>query len=518
MSKVSVLVEVAAEQDAAFTKHMESFSSVAETFEAAERVVERVPKMLGLGVDVVDNFPPVPLFDEKKIHERVANFASFGEAEDMRASTVVVACEVDRARLADLEKVKGVTIYPNSELSLFCQCQAGARLDGASDLTVFDLATSAGGIDCRPFRPAVDIPTIRALLGAERVWRDGFRGQNVGVAIIDEGVDGRVYPVVGGFSRPGAQQPGTAPITSHGSMCAADVLVAAPSAKLYDYPFLGIPNSGGALQMFQAVLNERRTTGLPQVANNSYGFVAVPPPSSSPNHEIWDLNHPLHRKVREVVASGAVVLFAAGNCGQQCPSSVCHPSSVGPAKSIHGSNSLAEVITVAAVNSRHERIGYSSQGPGMFEGQKPDVSGYSHFFGNFGPGRPANGTGFDNGTSAATPVVAGVVAVLLSAFPNLTPALVKQALEQTAFNIGRPGWDPDTGWGVVNLAAAYASLRQPAPPAGGVGAMARVSNGVGNGAADDSNAGAVIPRPRARPKSPSKKTAPGRKRRAAAAR
>ena len=111
-----------------------------------------------------------------------------------------------------------------------------------------------------------------------------------------------------------------------------------------------------------------------------------------------------------------------------------------------------------------------------------------------------------------------VVAVLLSAFPNLTPALVKQALEQTAFNIGRPGWDPDTGWGVVNLAAAYASLRQPTPPAGGVGAMARVSNGVGNGAADDSNAGAVIPRPRARPKSPSKKTAPGRKRRAAAAR
>ena len=171
-------------------------------------------------------------------------------------------------------------------------------------------------------------------------------------------------------------------------------------------------------------------------------------------------NHPVHRKVREVVAAGVAFFFAAGNCGENCPSGACHPSGIGPGKSIHASNSLVEVITVAAVNSRHERIGYSSQGPGMFEPQKPDVASYSHFFGNSGPGRPAGGAGFDNGTSAATPVAAGVAALLMSAIPSITPDEMKRALIRSATNVGRTiGWDRDTGHGVVNAAAAYRLLR-----------------------------------------------------------
>lgn len=172
------------------------------------------------------------------------------------------------------------------------------------------------------------------------------------------------------------------------SMWAADVLAAAPWAKLYDYPFLGVQNSGGALQMFQAVLAQRRRNGTPHVTNNSYGFVGVPSGPLAARHEISDINHPIHRKVREDVASGCHVFFAAGNCGQDCPSGDCQPSGIGPGRSIHASNALGEVITIAAVNSHHERIGYSSQGPAMFAAPKPDLACYSHFFGNFGPGRP----------------------------------------------------------------------------------------------------------------------------------
>lgn len=250
------------------------------------------------------------------------------------------------------------------------------------------------------------------------------------------------------------------------SMCAADILVAAPAAKLYDYPFLGQPKSGGALAMFQEVLDQRRRDGTPHVTNNSYGFVGRPPRKDYPNHEIYDRNHPLHRKVREVVASGCTSFFAAGNCGSECPSSVCHPSGIGPGISIHGSNALDEVITVAAVNHRHDRVGYSSQGPGpsedKFAERKPDVAAYSHFFGNFGPGRPAGGDAsrFDNGTSAATPVAAGVAALLLSARPGLTPASIKNALIQGAVNIGPPGWDRDTGHGVISAAASYVLLNR----------------------------------------------------------
>ena len=221
------------------------------------------------------------------------------------------------------------------------------------------------------------------------------------------------------------------------------MLVAAPAAKLYDYPFLGVPDSGGALVMFQAALDQRRRDGTPHLTNNSYGFRGVPDRESNPNHEIWDIGHPLHRKIREVVASGAPAFFAAGNCGENCPSTKCLPSGIGPGRSIHGSNSLVEVLTMAAVNSRHERIGYSSQGPGMFEPRKPDLAAYSHFFGNFGPGRPAGGdsSSFDNGTSAAAPVAVGVAALLLSAVRGLTPARLKEALIAGAIDIGPPGWD-----------------------------------------------------------------------------
>ena len=124
---------------------------------------------------------------------------------------------------------------------------------------------------------------IRELLDVAAVWDDGFRGEGIVVGIIDEGIDGTTYPVIGGFSRPGAQAPGAAQVSSHGSMCAADVLVAAPDAKLYDYPFLGIPNSGGALAMFQAVLDQRRRDGTPHVTSNSYGFVGVPSQDSVPD-------------------------------------------------------------------------------------------------------------------------------------------------------------------------------------------------------------------------------------------
>jgi serine protease AprX len=456
VSKVKVLLEVAVpDPSAGFERFAESTESMAAAQDAARPALDLVA---GLGVEMDEPLAPVPMFGSARESASPggpprSELSAFGTEEtndDLPASSVVVPAEVELSSLGDLRARDGVRVWPNSPVTLFHH-----------DDATLDLARSRPGLDCRPFRDAVTLDVVRTMLGVHRAWDDGFRGQNVAVGIVDEGVNGQEYPVVGGFARPGAQQPGAAPITSHGSMCAADVLVAAPSARLYDYPFLGIANSGGVLTMFQAVLDHRRLDGTPHLTTNSYGFVGVPPIADFPGHEVHDPDHPVHRKVREVVASGAACFFAAGNCGADCPSGACHPSGIGPGISIHASNSLEEVITVAAVNTRHERIGYSSQGPGMFHAEKPDLACYSHFFGNFGPGRPGGDTAnpFDNGTSAATPVAAGVAAMLLSGFPSLTPDDLRAALEAGLHDVTGTPWDPGYGRGIVNAAASYSSLR-----------------------------------------------------------
>jgi hypothetical protein len=94
------------------------------------------------------------------------------------------------------------------------------------------------------------LSTRRAAVGLEVIrnssvlvmWQQGFRGQGVRVGILDEGIDGSV---VGGRAAPGsAVQIGGGGISSHGSMCAADVLVAAFGA-FAPLSLLGIPNSAG---------------------------------------------------------------------------------------------------------------------------------------------------------------------------------------------------------------------------------------------------------------------------------
>lgn len=66
---------------------------------------------------------------------------------------------------------------------------------------------------------------------------------------------------------------------------------------------------------------------------------------------------------------------------------------------------------------------------------------------------PANYFVMD-GTSMASPLAAGVGALLLSKIPSLTPAQVRHALESTATDKGAAGRDDTYGWGLVNASAA----------------------------------------------------------------
>ena len=71
----------------------------------------------------------------------------------------------------------------------------------------------------------------------------------------------------------------------------------------------------------------------------------------------------------------------------------------------------------------------------------------------------------ETGTSFASPVVAGVAALMFSAKQTLTPGVVAQLLESTAVDIGGDGYDQSFGYGRVNaLAAVNAAVNYVPPP------------------------------------------------------
>jgi subtilisin family serine protease len=285
-------------------------------------------------------------------------------------------------------------------------------------------------------------------------------GQGVRLMIVDTGIDQSSVPVTGGWSPNPAVSPGTSP-RDHGTMVAFDARIAAPDAMVFDYPLLKSAGGGqwtaflsDAIRVFSEILIQARlTTPGPGVVINSWGMYSrsLDAPEGNPQNYSANPRHPFNQLVTALIGSNIDVVFAAGNCGSTCPSPGCGHGDTGPGNSIHGANSHPEVITVGAVTINDEVLGYSSEGPGALSYQKPDIAGFSHFAGS-------GVWDVDSGTSAACPVVAGVVAALRSK-PELKdkpPSEIKAALLQSARQLGASGWNAQTGWGVVNAGAALA--------------------------------------------------------------
>jgi subtilisin family serine protease len=321
---------------------------------------------------------------------------------------------------------------------------------------------------------------VASLLGVSQLQSHGMDGQGVGVAIVDTGINqahltskGQTQSIDANLSFTPAgvgTTPGQHPL-GHGTMCAFDTGIAAPAATLLDHAVL-LSQTGGptvmsgllsdAIRSYSVLLGHLlapSTDPVRLVVNNSWGMFnpSWDFPIGHPGNYSDNINHPFNVIVGSLDAAGADIFFAAGNCGLDCPDGRC---AFGGTRPICGANSHPSVTSVAGVDTTKLRVGYSSQGPGRLSLQKPDVCGYTHFLGSEAFG--VNSA--DGGTSAATPVVAGLAAAIRTqhAPSTLTPASLRTLLQKTAEDLGTVGFDSDHGWGVVDTLALLAQL----PPTG----------------------------------------------------
>lgn len=173
---------------------------------------------------------------------------------------------------------------------------------------------------------------------------------------------------------------------------------------------------------------------------------------------------------------GCVILFAAGNANRPVSGSVYERGWInnilnGPTNWLGGFTIHPDVITVSACTSKAKKSAYSNWGtnisvcapsnnapPGMWFEQ----TGYIYTAPAITAPLPGLGVfsadlvgaqGYDSGdfvrtfggTSSATPVVAGVAALVLSVNPDLTAGEVKRLLQETADKIVDRDADPQLG-------------------------------------------------------------------------
>jgi hypothetical protein len=151
------------------------------------------------------------------------------------------------------------------------------------------------------------------------------------------------------------------------------------------------------------------------------------------------------RAVMALVGEGSLVVAAAGN-DREYGSALSYPAS------------FAHVLTVGATNQADHVTSFSSASPFM------DLAA---------PGQdiPAaipkiwdpTGTGYASvdGTSFSTPLVSAAAAAVWTLRPKLTNTQLFEIMRRSARDVGKRGWDADTGYGILNVPAA---LRRKAPP------------------------------------------------------
>jgi len=314
-------------------------------------------------------------------------------------------------------------------------------------------------------------------LNATLAHQNGITGKGVRIAMIDTGWYPHPFFKQHNYQVSVILAPGsTAPErddSGHGTGESANILAIAPEVELImikaDIALEGKLANVNSVAAFKKAIEQK-----PDIISCSWG-------SDRRNAQLSPQEKLLAAAVARAVYEGIVVIFSAGNGQYGFPAQ--HPEAIaagGVYKHLDGS-----------LKGKLEASNYASSfvSPIYPGRQVPDVCGlvgqlpYGAYIrlpvppgsqvdlGRSASGDgtlPADGWAIFSGTSAAAPQLAGICALLKQVNPNLSPARIKQILQQTARDVtegysnpntggsrASPGVDLATGYG---LADAYASV------------------------------------------------------------
>ncbi|MBM3229727.1 hypothetical protein FJZ26_04815, partial [Candidatus Parvarchaeota archaeon] len=260
-----------------------------------------------------------------------------------------------------------------------------------------------------------------------------------------------------------ASAAGKGDINSNGLQDTGEFWGVAPDAHIVAYKVLGSDGIGSRAGVISAI--EKATD--PNGDGDTSDHVDVISMSlGGPG----DPDDPISIAVDNAVESGVVAIIAAGNSGPGGGDSDCRTESSGNAGSICSPGTARKAITIGAGNKNGLIAGFSSRGPVQFGPSsiaKPDLlapgvnicaaqwKNWLNFLKCFDSAHISI-----SGTSMATPHVAGAVALLKQARPDLSPESIKTILMFGAKDLG---YDMYTqGAGLIDLQKAFA-LSQAAP-------------------------------------------------------
>ncbi len=209
----------------------------------------------------------------------------------------------------------------------------------------------------------------------------------------------------------------------HGSHCAGiaaaidntiGVVGVAPEAWLYGIKVLNRRGSGTTADCIQ---------GIQWCTDNNLDVISMSWGSTS-------YSQAMHDACDAAWNAGLFLVGAAGNSGD---SNIIYPAK------------YDSVVAISATDSSDNLAYFSCYGSAIFLAA-PGVSIYSCY--------KNGGYTTMSGTSMACPHVSGTAALAWARYPSYTNAQIKQLLQNTAEDLGAPGWDQYFGYGLVDAQAA----------------------------------------------------------------